>query len=75
MAADSLEWNRSRDGCYANLPILLIRDDKVEIGIFDKVISEYKIKSLSSATPLAEIEQNEEFNKWLDLFKNVPLKQ
>lgn len=62
-------------GAMANLPILLIRDDKVEIGIFDKVISEYKIKSLSSATPLAEIEQNEEFNKWLDLFKNVPLKQ
>ena len=61
-------------GTMANLPILLVRDDKVEIGVFDKVISEYKIKSLSSATPLAEIENNEEFNKWLDLFINTPSK-
>ena len=55
-------------GVMANLPILLVRDDKIEIGVFDKVISEYKIKTLSSATPLSNIETNEEFNKWLDLF-------
>jgi len=63
-------WNEIEVGMgvMANLPILLVRDDKVEIGVFDKVISEYKIKSLSSATPLADIEQNEEFVKWLDLF-------
>ena len=61
-------------GAMANLPILLVRDDKVEIGIFDKVISEYKIKSLSSSTPLAEIDKNEEFTKWLDLFINAPSK-
>ena len=63
-------WNEIEVGMgvMANLPILLVRDDKVEIGVFDKVISEYKIKSLSSATPLADIENNEEFIKWLDLF-------
>lgn len=63
-------WNEIEVGMgvMANLPILLVRDDKVEIGVFDKVISEYKIKSLSSATPLADIESNEEFVKWLDLF-------
>ena len=63
-------WNEIEVGMgvMANLPILLVRDDKVEIGVFDKVISEYKIKSLSSATPLADIEKNEEFIKWLDLF-------
>ena len=63
-------WNEIEVGMgvMANLPILLVRDDKVEIGVFDKVISEYKIKSLSSATPLANIEQSEEFVKWLDLF-------
>lgn len=63
-------WNEIEVGMgvMANLPILLVRDDKVEIGVFDKVISEYKIKSLSSATPLADIEKNDEFNKWLDLF-------
>ena len=55
-------------GAMANLPILLIREDKVEIGVFDKVISEYRIKSLSSATPLSEIEKNDEYNKWLALF-------
>ena len=38
-----------------------------EIGVFDKVISEYKIKSLSFATPLSAIEQNEEFVNWMDL--------
>lgn len=63
-------WNEIEVGMgvMANLPILLVRDDKVEIGVFDKVISEYKIKSLSSATPLSSIEQNEEFVKWLGLF-------
>lgn len=63
-------WNEIEVGIsvMANLPILLVRDDKVEIGVFDKVISEYKIKSLSSATPLVDIENNEEFVKWLDLF-------
>lgn len=63
-------WNEIEVGMgvMANLPILLVRDDKVEIGVFDKVISEYKIKSLSSATPLADIENNGEFIKWLDLF-------
>ena len=63
-------WNEIEVGMgvMANLPILLVRDDKVEIGVFDKVISEYKIKSLSSATPLVDIENNEEFIKWLDLF-------
>lgn len=39
-----------------------------ETGVFDKVISEFKIKTLSSAIPLKNIEVNEEFNKWLDLF-------
>ena len=63
-------WNEIEVGMgvMANLPILLVRDDKVEIGVFDKVISEYKIKSLSSATPLVDIENNGEFIKWLDLF-------
>lgn len=63
-------WNEIEVGMgvMANLPVLLVRDDKVEIGVFDKVISEYKIKSLSSATPLANIEKNEEFIKWLNLF-------
>lgn len=63
-------WNEIEVGMgvMANLPILLVRDDKIEIGVFDKVISEYKIKTLSSATPLSNIETNEEFNKWLDLF-------
>ena len=63
-------WNEIEVGMgvMANLPILLVRDDKIEIGVFDKVISEYKIKTLSSAIPLKNIEVNEEFNKWLDLF-------
>ena len=63
-------WNEIEVGMgvMANLPILLVRDDKIEIGVFDKVISEYKIKTLSSATPLSNIETNKEFNKWLDLF-------
>lgn len=63
-------WNEIEVGMgvMANLPILLVRDDKIEIGVFDKVISEYKIKTLPSATPLENIETNEEFKKWLDLF-------
>lgn len=63
-------WNEIEVGMgvMANLPILLVRDDKIEIGVFDKVISEFKIKSLSSATPLANIEKNEEFVKWWNLF-------
>lgn len=63
-------WNEIEVGMgvMANLPILLVRDDKIEIGVFDKVISEYKIKTLSSATSLSEIEKSDEFQKWLDLF-------
>ena len=63
-------WNEIEVGMgvMANLPILLVRDDKVEIGVFDKVISEYKIKTLSSAILLKNIEHSEEFNQWLDLF-------
>ena len=58
-------------GVMANLPILLVRDDKIGIGVFDKVISEYKIKTLSSATPLANIETNDEFRKWLSMFTDA----
>lgn len=63
-------WNEIEVGMgvMANLPILLVRDDKVEIGVFDKVISEYKIKALSSTMPLRNIEHSEEFQKWLDMF-------
>ena len=65
-------WNEIEVGMgsMANLPILLVRDEEVEIGVFDKVISEYKIKSLTSAIPLADIEKNEEFKKWLSLFQD-----
>lgn len=65
-------WNEIEVGMgvMANLPILLVRDDKIEIGVFDKVISEYQIKSLSSATPLENIETNDEFKKWLAMFTN-----
>jgi len=63
-------WNEIEVGMgvMANLPILLVRDDKIEIGVFDKVISEYKIKSLSASTPLEDIEKNSEFKMWLNLF-------
>jgi len=63
-------WNEIEVGMgvMANLPILLVRDDKIEIGVFDKVISEYKIKSLSASTPLEDIENNSEFKMWLNLF-------
>jgi len=63
-------WNEIEVGMgvMANLPILLVRDDKIEIGVFDKVISEYKIKSLSASTPLVDIEKNSEFKMWLNLF-------
>lgn len=65
-------WNEIEVGMgvMANLPILLVRDDKIEIGVFDKVISEYQIKSLSSATPLENVETNDEFKKWLAMFTN-----
>ena len=65
-------WNEIEVGMgvMANLPILLVRDDKIEIGVFDKVISEYQIKSLSSATPLENIEANDEFKKWIAMFTN-----
>lgn len=66
-------WNEIEVGMavMADLPILLVRDDQIEIGVFDKVISENKIKTLSSATPLENIETNEEFKKWLSLFTDV----
>ena len=63
-------WNEIEVGmgAMANIPILLVRDDKVEIGVFDKIINEFKMKTMSTAIPLAQINNNEEFMKWLDLF-------
>lgn len=66
-------WNEIEVGmgAMANIPILLVRDDKVEIGVFDKIINEFKMKTMSTAIPLAQINNNEEFMKWLDLFVGI----
>lgn len=66
-------WNEIEVGmgAMANIPILLVEDDDVKIGVFDKIISEYSIKTIKATIQLSKIESDDSFVKWLDLFKDV----
>jgi hypothetical protein len=48
------------------LPILLIKDDDIEDGIFDDIISETFIYTLSSKTKITELDRTSTFTAWLN---------
>ena len=66
----STPWNEVEVGMAAmiGIPILLVKDDSIEDGIFDRIISESYIYTLSSHTDIKALEQNQIFTEWLSRF-------
>lgn len=66
----STPWNEVEVGMATmiGIPILLIKDDDIEDGIFDEVISESFITTLKSKTDVKELDHNQEFASWLSKF-------
>jgi uncharacterized protein YjbI with pentapeptide repeats len=67
----STPWNDVEVGMavMAGLPILLIKDDRIKDGVFDQVISEEFVFTLSSKTDIKELESNKVFKDW---FSKIP---
>lgn len=63
----STPWNEVEVGMATmiGIPILLVKDDDIEDGIFDDVISESFISTLTSKTDVKELDRNQTFIAWL----------
>lgn len=63
----STPWNEVEVGMAVmkGIPILLVKDDNIEDGIFDNVISESFISTLTSKTDIKELDRNQAFTAWL----------
>ena len=63
----STPWNEVEVGMATmiGIPILLVKDDDIEDGIFDDVISESFISTLTSKTDIKELARNQVFTAWL----------
>ncbi len=63
----STPWNEIEVGMglMKGLPILLVKDPSIEMGIFDKKLSECFIATLPVEEDSRKIAQNPEFVKWL----------
>lgn len=66
----STPWNEVEVGMAAmiGIPILLVKDNSIEDGIFDRIISESYIYTLPTDTDIKELEQNQIFTEWLSRF-------
>ena len=64
-------WNDIEVGMAVmkELPVLLVKDDDIDIGVFDKMISEYKVRSISSSVDIKQIINDESFKKWLKMLE------
>lgn len=60
-------WNDIEVGLGAmlGLPILLVKDEAVNSGVFDKHLSECFIAVISSDIKIGEVKKNKEFNLWV----------
>lgn len=63
----STPWNEVEVGMatMAGIPILLVKDDDIADGIFDDIISESFITTLSAKTDVRSLNSNQTFNSWL----------
>lgn len=63
----STPWNEVEVGMatMAGIPILLVKDDDIEDGIFDDVISESFISTLTSKIDIKDLGRNQVFTAWL----------
>ncbi len=63
----STPWNEVEVGMATmiGIPILLVKDDDIEDGIFDNIISESFISTLTIKTDIKELDRNQVFTAWL----------
>lgn len=63
----STPWNEVEVGMatMAGIPILLIKDNDIADGIFDDIISESFITTLSAKTDVRTLNSNQTFSSWL----------
>ncbi len=63
----STPWNEVEVGMatVVGIPILLVKDEEIEDGIFDDVISESFIYTISSELDIKELDRNQVFSSWL----------
>lgn len=63
----STPWNDIEVGMatMVGIPILLVKDSEVYDGIFDEIISESFLTSLSSASDLRALEQDNQLELWI----------
>lgn len=66
----STPWNELEVGMglMAGLPILLIKDNDIDFGIFDENLSECFIASISTDVDCRKLETNKPFISWLAKF-------
>lgn len=60
-------WNEIEVGMglMKGMPILLVKDRQIDMGIFDNNLSECFIASISTSDDSRKLSQNKEINKWL----------
>ena len=66
-------WNEIEVGLGAmlGLPILLVKDNNIQSGIFDSHLSESFIANVSANDSIEETIKGRSFNLWLSKFKNT----
>lgn len=65
-------WNEIEVGMamMANLPILLVRDKEIQIGVFDQNLNEYRMNTIvTNDAQIYRIKENEAYLKWIALIK------
>lgn len=60
-------WNEIEVGMglMKGMPILLVKDPKIDMGIFDKNLSECFVANISTEYDSRKLRQNKEFTNWL----------
>lgn len=67
----STPWNELEVGMglMHDIPILLVQDDNLNFGVFDKKLSECFVASISTSSDIQSIDHNPEFKQWLSMIK------
>jgi len=64
-------WNDIEVGMamMKELPVLLVKDNDIDIGVFDNMINEHRVKSISSSIDIKQITSDESFKNWLKMLE------
>lgn len=63
-------WNEIEVGMgvMAGLPILLVKDSRINSGVFDNNLSEYFVRTITTDVNIRDLELNKEFIEWKTKF-------